>query len=612
MRPSHGHLFGKIKNLSLKPGVYIMKDKAGKIIYIGKAKVLKNRVSQYFQDAPKDNIKTERMVSNIYDFDYIVTDTELEALVLECNLIKLHKPKYNILLKDDKNFPYLKITQNEEYPKIMLARKKLNDGAKYYGPYLSSKTINDTIWMLKRTFMISTCKLVFPRDIGKVRPCLNYHIKRCIGPCTGNVTSEQYHEIFNDIISFIEGDHEGVLNDLRQKMYAASDNMEYERARVYRDRIQSIEKLGQKQKVVLDEKRECDVISYYVEGEILCFSVLMVRYGRLVDKKVLKQKVNASFDEQEALSQFIKQFYDEGSTIPKNIYMSAKIEDDALLEEYFTKLTGHKVSISMPTRGQPLKLVKLSLSNAREEVRNDILSMEKSQGLLMEVKRILSLPRLPVWIESYDVSNMGTDAMVGAMVVFKDGAPYKAGYKRFKIRTIDTPDDYSATKEIIYRRFESLEAGEEGFTQKPDLILLDGGLGHVNAVSEMFSELNIDVPVFGMVKNKSHRIRGLVSKNGELTFKGVGDAYTLFGRISEEVHRFAISYHRKTRTKKVLTGALDGIKGLGDVKKAELMKHFGSIDKITTADISQIASVKGINMELAERIKQKLTGGEKQ
>ncbi|MBQ3379455.1 MAG: excinuclease ABC subunit UvrC [Clostridia bacterium] len=610
MRKQHEHLSAKIKNLSQKPGVYIMKDKSGQIIYIGKAKVLKNRVSQYFHDAPKDNMKTEQMVSNIHDFDYIVTDSELEALVLECNLIKLHKPKYNILLKDDKNFPYLKITMNDDYPKISLARKKLSDGAKYYGPYLSAKTINDTIWTLKRTFMIATCKLSFPRDIGKVRPCLNYHIKRCIGPCMGGVSKEQYHEIFDDIISFIEGDYENVTKELEAKMYEASENMEYERARVYRDRIRSVERLGQKQKMVLSSGRECDVISYYVEGDILCFSVLMVRFGRLIDKKVIKQRVSAAFDEQEALSQFLKQFYDENSVIPKDIYLSAEAEDDALLEEHFSKLSGRKVRISAPKSGQPLNLLKLSLSNAREEVRNDILGMERSRGLLLELKRVLDLNDIPVRIESYDISNLGSDSMVGAMVVFKDGAPSKGDYKRFKIRTLDAPDDYSATKEVIYRRFESLEAGEKGFCERPDLILLDGGAGHVNAVTQMLYELGIDVPVFGMVKNKSHRIRGLVSKDGEITFKGVGDVYTLLGRISEEVHRFAISYHRSARSKKTMKSALDDIKGVGEVKRAALISHFGSVKKIREAEVSEIAKVKGINEALAQRIKRELEGGD--
>ncbi|MBR2742658.1 MAG: excinuclease ABC subunit UvrC [Clostridia bacterium] len=610
MRKEHEHLSNKIKNLSMKPGVYIMKDKSGRIIYIGKAKALKNRVSQYFHDAPKESIKTERMVSNIHDFDYIVTDTELEALVLECNLIKLHKPKYNILLKDDKNFPYLKITLNDDYPKIALARKKLPDGAKYYGPYLSAKTINDTIWTLKRTFMIATCKLSFPRDIGKVRPCLNYHIKRCIGPCIGDVTPEQYHEIFDDIVAFIEGDYESVIKELEAKMYEASENMEYERARVFRDRIRSIERLGLKQKVVLDSKRECDVISYFVEGDILCFSVLMVRFGRLIDKKVIKQRVGAAFDEQESLSQFLKQFYDENSIIPKDIYLSAPAGDGALLEEHFSNIAGHKVRISAPKSGKPLELVRMSLSNAREEVRNDILSMEKSRALLLETKRMLDLPSVPARIEAYDVSNLGSDAMVGAMVVFKEGAPSKSDYKRFKIRTLDAPDDYAATKEIIYRRFEALEAGERGFCEKPDLILLDGGAGHLNAVTDMLSNLGIDVPVFGMVKNKSHRIRGLVSKDGELTFKGVGDVYTLLGRISEEVHRFAISYHRTKRTKNTLTSALDSVKGVGGVKRAALLKHFGSVKKIKEADISEIAQVKGINEELARRIKAELSGGD--
>ena len=498
----------------------------------------------------------------------------------------------------------------DDYPKISLARKKLDDGAKYYGPYLSARTINDTIWMLKRTFMIATCKLSFPRDIGKARPCLNYHIKRCIGPCMGGVTPEQYHEIFNDIISFIEGDYESVTGELEKKMYEASDKLEFERARVYRDRIRSIERLGLKQKVVLESKRECDVISYYVEGDILCFSVLMVRFGRLVDKKVIRQRVNASFDEQEALSQFLKQFYDENSVIPKDIYLSAEAEDGALLEERFAAISGHKVRISAPKSGQPLKLVKLSLSNAREEVRNDILGMERKRGLLLEMKRMLDLPELPVRIESYDISNWGADSMVGGMVVFKDGEPQKSDYRRFKIRSIETPDDYSATKEVIYRRFESYEAGEKGFSEKPDLILLDGGAGHVNAVTEMFDNLGIDVPVFGMVKNKSHRIRGLVSKDGEITFKGVGDVYTLLGKISEEVHRFAISYHRSTRSKKTLVTALDSVSGVGEVKRAALIKHFGSVKKIKEADVSEIASVKGINETLARRIKESLSGGE--
>lgn len=581
-------LMDKVHHLPLQPGVYIMKNREGDIIYIGKAKALKNRVSQYFQSGRGHSVKVQRMVENIWDFSYIVTDTEFEALVLECNLIKLHKPKYNILLKDDKAYPFIRIDTHCDYPRITMVRRKQKDGAKYYGPYPNGKVIRDTIDLLQKIFRIPTCSKKFPQDFGKTRPCLNYHIKRCMAPCQGNISPEEYQERFRQVISFIEGDCDSVAADLQNKMEQAAQRLEFEKAAQLRDSIRSISQLKGRQKVYIDKESDTDIIATYHSGGKVCITVLFIRFGKLLDKDYFIYPEQA-FDE-EGLGAFVNQFYHEDAYIPREILVDEEIPDAALIAKRLHQLRGGAVNVRMPKRGELAALLEMARSNSRQELESVLTKEERVNKTLSDLQQQLGLPTLPRRIESYDISNTGDRDMVAGMVVWQDGQPAKSQYRRFRIQR-QGQDDYSAMKEVLYRRFAQLDEGNEKFAHRPDLILLDGGKGHLHAVLEMFRELGITVPVAGMVKDSRHRTRELVTQQGNVTIAQTPHLYTFIGNIQEEVHRYAISYHRSQRSKTSLGSVLEDIPGIGKVRREKLLKHFRGLKGIKQADMEQLREV---------------------
>ncbi len=598
----------KVKNLPHLPGVYIMRDARGKIIYIGKAKSLKNRVSSYFKALSDQRVKVEKMVEKIDDFSVIITDTEFEALVLECNLIKTHKPKYNILLKDDKAYPFMKITINEQYPRIMIARKKGPDNAKYYGPYKSTKVIRDTISLLQKLFLIPTCNKVFPRDIGKGKVCLNYHIKRCSGICQNHKSKEEYAETFKEVIAFVEGKREEILKDLRIKMEAYAQDLEFEKAGVIRDRIQSIEKLGDSQKVYSQRETDMDIISYFFMGGKVCITILFIRFGKLLDKDFFIYNEEEFLESDGGLSQFVGQYYREDSYIPRELLINAQEGEDLdALEEFMRTLRGGAVTIKNPKRGERLSMLEMATMNAKEELERVITKEQKERKLLVELQKHLSLKNLPRRIESYDISNMGDTNMVGGMVVFKDCQPYKKDYRRFKIEH-QGQDDYTAMKEVIYRRFERYMAGDEKFSEMPDLILLDGGKGHLSAISEMLTQLNIDVEVFGMVKDNSHKTKELIGKNGVVTISKTPHIFAFIGTVQEEVHRFSIDYHKKLREKTTFNSQLADIPLVGKQRQKALLTHFKGVAGIKKASIEELMAVEGVSKKIATAIKSHFSG----
>lgn len=595
-------LLEKVHNLPLQPGVYIMKNKAGEIIYIGKAKALKNRVSQYFQSGKNHSTKVRKMVENIWDFNYIVTDTEFEALVLECNLIKMHKPHYNILLKDDKAYPFIRITIHDPYPRITLARKKEKDNAKYYGPYKNAKVIRDTIDLLQKLFQIPTCNKQFPRDFGKTRPCLNYHIKRCIAPCTGNISSEEYRKRFEDVVTFIEQGDEEVEKMLTQRMEEASEALEFERAAELRDRIKSIQLLRDKQKVYSSRESDTDIIASYRSGGKVCVTVLFIRFGKLLDKDYFIYKEEEFEEQGVGLAEFVKQFYDEDSYIPREILLDEPVEDEKLIQQMLYERRGGAVSVRCPQRGEMAQLMEMAKANSKQELESILTKEERVSKTLKDLQKQLNLPNLPRRIESYDISNTGDSAMVAGMVVYENGAPARKEYRRFRIKSISGPDDYTAMKEVLYRRFAEMDEGNEKFAKAPDLILLDGGKGHLNAVLEMFRELDIQVPVVGMVKDRKHRTRELVTPQGMVSIIQMPHIYSFIGSIQEEVHRFAITYHRQMRKKDSMASALQNIPGVGKTLQKRLLKELKGLKGIKEASLEQLEGVERMPKKTAKAI----------
>jgi excinuclease ABC subunit C len=595
-------LLEKVHNLPLQPGVYIMKNKAGEIIYIGKAKALKNRVSQYFQSGKNHSTKVRKMVENIWDFNYIVTDTEFEALVLECNLIKMHKPHYNILLKDDKAYPFIRITIHDPYPRITLARKKEKDNAKYYGPYKNAKVIRDTIDLLQKLFQIPTCNKQFPRDFGKTRPCLNYHIKRCIAPCTGNISSEEYRKRFEDVVTFIEQGDEEVEKMLTQRMEEASEALEFERAAELRDRIKSIQLLRDKQKVYSSRESDTDIIASYRSGGKVCVTVLFIRFGKLLDKDYFIYKEEEFEEQGVGLAEFVKQFYDEDSYIPREILLDEPVEDEKLIQQMLYERRGGAVSVRCPQRGEMAQLMEMAKANSKQELESILTKEERVSKTLKDLQKQLNLPNLPRRIESYDISNTGDSAMVAGMVVYENGAPARKEYRRFRIKSISGPDDYTAMKEVLYRRFAEMDEGNEKFAKAPDLILLDGGKGHLNAVLEMFRELDIQVPVVGMVKDRKHRTRELVTPQGMVSIIQMPHIYSFIGSIQEEVHRFAITYHRQMRKKDSMASALENIPGVGKTLQKRLLKELKGLKGIKEASLEQLEGVERMPKKTAKAI----------
>lgn len=578
----------KAMALPLQSGVYIMKNKSKEIIYIGKAKKLKNRVSQYFGSQNNHSDKVRRMVECVDDFEYIITDSEFEALILECSLIKQHKPKYNILLKDDKGYSYIKLS-SEKWQRISCALQKEDDDAKYIGPYKSSYLVKQAVEEANSVFMLPTCNRRFPEDFGKARPCLNFHIKKCCAPCTGKVKYSDYKDRVEKALDFLSGGSSESLRKLTEEMQIAAENLEFERAASLRDSINAIKKLSDKQKVIRSDVKNQDVIAYFTDGDKACFEVFRFEGGRLCDR--LEFSVNTVENEGEARSGFIEQFYSSQRNIPETITLDAEIEDAELLERWLSEKRGKRVYITVPKIGQQRALALMCRDNAAERVAQLSGATGKEISVLSELRDLLGLESIPNYIEAYDISNHAGDENVAGMIVFENGKPLKKAYKRFKIKTFVGQDDYASMNEVLSRRFDEYLAhkGEsEGFGRLPDLILLDGGKGQISAVKPLLAEYGLDIPLFGMVKDNSHRTRAITAENKEIVINQSRRVFTFISSVQDEVHRFAISYHRKRKSKSMLKSSLTDIPGIGQERAKVLLKHFGTLKNISAAEVEEL------------------------
>lgn len=594
----------KAMKLPLTPGVYIMKNKQGKIIYIGKAKKLKNRVSQYFGSQNKHPVKVCKMVENVDDFDYILTDSEFEALVLEASLIKQNQPKYNILLKDDKGYSYIKIT-NEPYRKISAVLQKDDENAEYIGPFTSSYSVKQSVDEANKIFRLPQCNKSFPRDFKKGRPCLNFHINRCMGVCTGKISKSEYDEAVNDALDFLNGDITRIIKDLKEKMNVCAENLEFEKAGKYRDRIRAIENMQSKQKVVTETGDSKDVFALAENEQDICITVLRYDKGRLCDSEYF------FFDSEKMVANvrcnFLIQYYGMNRTVPQKVYVDEIFDDMELLQQHLTNVRGKKCVITVPQRGEGLKLVNMCRENAYEKLAQKKGRQSVEIKSLEELKNLLGLSKTPEYIESYDISHTGGDDNVAGMIVFKNGKPLKRAYRTFNIKSFTGQDDYGSMREVLSRRFDEYfkykdENAADGFGKLPDLILLDGGKGQVNAVREVLIEKNLNIPLFGMVKDSKHKTRAITGDGGEIAINSMRSAFTLVSEIQEEVHRFSVGFHHKKHTKKGLELSLTKIDGIGEKKAKELLKAFRTIKNIKSASVDELQKVKGINRELAEKI----------
>ncbi len=607
----------QIKNLPQKPGVYIMKNSMGGVIYVGKAKNLKNRVTQYFRSGKNSSAKVKAMVSNIAQFEYIITDSEMEALILECNLIKKYKPRYNILLKDDKHYPFIKITINEDFPRVFVTRRKLKDGAKYFGPYPAVADVHETMELLKKVFPMRTCRKSIKENMVKDRPCLNYHIKLCSGPCAGEISKEEYGVMVYKIIDLLNGKDIGLKAELKRKMLEASDNLDFEKAADLRDKINSIDKITQRQIIILKNFENEDFINLHIEEGVSCVQIFFVRDGKVIGNEhyIFEEVIEES--KERIIANFIKEFYGGTAYIPKSIFVPF-IEDGSLLEEWLTAKKGTKVNIKTPQKGEKKKiinLVKINAKNAYQNFRLELLKQKRDAiSVVEELKDLLDLDYIPERIEAYDISNIQGVDSVGSMVVFENGKPKNSDYRRFKIKTVIGADDYGSMREILTRRFsrglEEVEKIKEKhldislgkFCYFPDLIMMDGGKGQVNIALSVLEELNISIPVVGMVKDDKHRTRALIYKNEEIEIKSRGIVNKFVTRVQDEVHRFAISYHRSLRDKKNLKSVLESIPNIGKSRRQELLKKFGSVERIKKAKYDELIETKSINDKAAKSI----------
>ncbi len=591
----------KAMSLPMMPGVYIMHSKSGEIIYIGKAKKLKNRVSQYFGSGNQHSDKVKKMVSNVEDFEYIICDSEFEALILECSLIKQHKPKYNILLKDDKGYHYIKVTKGE-YPTISASFDKDDKNAEYIGPYISGFVVNQTVDEVLKIFRLPHCNKTFPRDINrKSRPCLNFHIKNCCGVCAGKISPEEYRNSVRQAVEFLKGGVGKSVAALKREMNIAADNLQFEKAAAIRDRISAIERIGERQKIYSSIYKRQDIIALAVAESAACFEVFRFSDGNLTDREEFI--VDAFSDLASARSEFITQFYSMRDNIPPRVAVDGEIEDKELLEKWLFEKRGANVTVAVPERGEQEQLVTMCRNNASERLAKHLGRNIGQTAGLDELARLLGLPKPPKFIESYDISNTAGEDNVAGMVVFKDGKPYKQDYKKFKIKSFSGQDDFRSMAEVIERRFSEYKNAEteDGFGRLPDLILLDGGKGQLSAVSEVLRRMGINVPVFGMVKDSKHKTRAVTGDGGEIAIKANRSAYTLVSTIQEEVHRFAIGYHRKSRSKNTHLLKLCEIEGVGEVTAKKLLSHFKTVTKISAASKEDIIKL-GIPQKTAENI----------
>ena len=554
----------ELKKLPDKPGVYIMHDKIDTIIYVGKAISLRNRVRQYFRASTKHTPKIKSMVSNIAYFEYIITDSELEALVLECNLIKEHRPKYNTMLKDDKTYPFIKVTVHEAYPRVLFSRKMKHGTGRYFGPYTSASAVKDTIELLCKLYKIRTCSRVLPRDTGKDRPCLNYHIGQCSAPCQGYISEEKYKKSVDSVIDFLSGNYAKIINQLTEQMQQAADKMEFEEAAKYRDLIASVRQVAQKQKITADDSADRDVIACASDGTDAVVQVFFIREGKLLGRDHFHMSVAQGDSRSEIISQFMKQYYGGTPYIPKVVMLQEEIEDAQIIADWLSQIKKRRVLIVTPKKGDKEKLVELAYKNAQMVLIQDGEKIKREQqrtiGAMEEIAGWLNLPGIRR-AEAYDISNTNGIESVGSMVVFEDGKPKKNDYRKFKIKTVKGPDDYKSMREVLTRRFKRALEGSSGFDVYPDLIMMDGGRGQVNIALEVLSELGLSIPVCGMVKDDRHNTRGLYYNNVEIPIDTHSEGFKLITRVQDEAHRFAIEYHRSLRSKVQVNSVLDGIQG---------------------------------------------------
>lgn len=579
----------KAAALPLAPGVYIMKDKSENVLYVGKAKKLKNRVSQYFQDTASHSAKTKLMVSKIDHFDVIVAASEFEALVLECSLIKRYMPKYNILLKDDKGYPYLRLDMKQKYPAITLANRTADDGASYFGPYGSRSVTQSLLEAIRLTLKLPGCGKTFPRDIGKSRPCLNFHMNQCEGWCQAGKTCQMYRERIEQARQLLKGNYKQVASDIRNQMTAAADDLNFELAANLRDRLKAVEALGQKQLVTAGTLADTDVIGFYQNDTKACFAVLHFSGGNLLDKDY---EIFGSVDDTEsAVETLLTQYYLSRGYAPKHILLPFALEDSAIVEQLFEEKLNRTPKLRVPQRGDNVRLVELANANAKEEAERITSKEEKAKGVLNLLGKMLNLPATQR-IEAFDISNISGTDIVASMVVFVDGKPRKGEYKRFSLRNLAGQDDYASMHQVVTRRFTHLKDGDKGFDAMPNLLLIDGGITHAQTALDALNQLGIDLPVFGMVKDDSHRTRALVTPDGrEIGIAAQQSVFSFIGNIQEEAHRFAITYHRNLRSKRLRYSELDSISGIGPKRKQELLKHFKSIVAIKEASLEELLRV---------------------
>lgn len=589
-----------LKQLPAEPGVYLMKDKFDNIIYVGKAKILKNRVRQYFQSSKNHSSKVKSMVKNIDKFEYIITDSELEALILECNLIKKYKPKYNVLLRDDKTYPYIKVTTNEDFPRVLKVRKVIKDKAKYFGPYTNTTAVNDTLDIIKNIYPIRTCNIDIERAIKtNMRPCLNLHIKRCVGPCTGNVTKEEYNKMIEEIILFLSGKEEKLIDILKEKMNKCAMDFNFEEAAIYRDKIKSLEDMMEKQKIdTSTSDLNQDVIAMARAHDEACVQVFFVRNGKIVGREHFILEGVMDSTRESILGSFVKQFYMEQEYVPKEIIIEDEIEDSFILSEWLSSKKGQKVTIRVPQKGEKKSLIEMVRKNAIEylEKFSDMnkRKYEKSIGALEELKQILNLDNIPKRIESFDISNIQGVDSIGSMVVFTNGKKDKKEYRRYKIKTVIGPNDYDSMAEIVERRLK--------YGDFPDLMLLDGGKGQVSAVKKVLNKYNVEIPLWGMYKDDKHRTKGLISQEKEIELDRTSNLYRFVASIQEEVHNYAISYHRSLMNKSLTKSELDDIQGIGEKRKKALLNHFKDIEAIKKATFEELLEVEGMNKTSSESV----------
>ena len=601
----------ELKKLPAKPGVYLMHDEKDNIIYVGKAISLKNRVRQYFQASRNKGAKIEQMVTHIRRFEYIVTDSELEALVLECNLIKEHRPKYNTMLMDDKGYPFIKVTVEEEYPRVVLARTMKKDKAKYFGPYTSVGAVKDTIELIRKLYHIRNCSRNLPKDIGKDRPCLNYHIKQCKAPCQGYISKEEYRRSIDEVIRFLNGHYDDVLKELEQKMNQASERMEYERAIEYRELLSSVRQIAQKQKITNSSGEDRDVLAVAQDDTDAVVQIFFIRGGRLIGRDHFFLQNAAGETKADILQVFMKQFYAGSPFIPAELMLQEPVEEQAVLEEWLTQKRGHRVHIYVPQKGEKEKLVDLARKNAQMVLDTDKERLKREEGrtigAVKEIAELLGLEKLER-MEAYDISNTSGFASVGSMIVYEKGKPKRSDYRKFRIKSVAGPDDYASMKEVLTRRFshglKERESGKElgSFQVFPDLILMDGGKGQVHVALEVLHSLKLNIPVCGMVKDDHHRTRGLYYEDREIPIDRHSEGFKLITRIQDEAHRFAIEFHRKLRSQGQVHSVLDEISGIGPTRRKALMKQYMSLEAIQNAGIEELKNVPSMNEKSAREV----------